>query len=1111
MICARNIITANFSGGTSATTAPLWQWDYGQVLCITGIEDLPAAFEVHFSTNRAGGVSTTAVGADGQVTIPNVLLTIGKNLNAWIYLSDSEGEGETEYSILIPVKARPMPETYDTEASGEFDDVVRQVSEYAETAQTAADNAGASASAAAASADSAEASATAAEAAKTAAETAQGKAEDAQAAAETAAQTATEKAQQTAQDAAQAAQSKADAESAAQRAEAAQTGAESAKTDAETVAQGAADSASAASASATEAGQAASAAAQSATAAAGSATTAQGAAQTATAKAGEASASATAAAASETAAQTAQTAAETAAGTATASAATATTKAGEAAQSASSAAASEAAAEAAATRAETAAATLTVDDALSDVSENPVQNKVITGEVTQLKSAIDRNKRDIQSTTNYGSRIVNDGQFVPYYVNSGIWGYNADSLSAVIYMTPGYSYTVFAKGTHNRYRIYASNSIAQGATPTLVYQTDSIHTATGDSYTYSNSNGYKYLLCFMNYSATQSIEFSVTEVFGDTSQQFAVNNVQVLTAEESSNLVNKAILDSTSYSNIYDGVIYSKSYNSSNSKLRDDGNGRMIIFDVKNDLSYQINVSAILLNRYIVYGSLDGETYTEIYRVQTSDVTSNESHVITNSNDYASVAVMVYYGSSAALFDGDISVYEFSGDTLPQFTDNGVSIYTKDQIDKDFSRFKATKYTLEYETLKFTGGITAEMDNLCLIAYKMVFGAFPNYQGFLLLDATTNKFYYADSNLENITYVFDWDMTLSSNVNPQDYLCTITVDGDVVFLRKWARENPIIYPASDYASPVCVNFGDDPAPYGFLESISCVQFADGSFVFGEYAKHSLAGEQANDRRNIWRVTKPYTSKSSWSIAHSFKHVYYESSVSDEPNNEIGHIHAIVYDWYADRLYCSTGDIDRHCRVWVSTDKGISWSEVASNGQKYRALGMVFTENAAYWATDSFYGNHNLWKVERDSSNILDFTTITLVCSMESPIDGTGTSNGSQATYGMVLFRNPKGILFLERAEPRSDNLLDITFYSFDDEKLYCICTLGKASDLASLVEPNRNGLPNQCFTDYQPDTCNYAVTGGGQKVRPNTTDILHNSATNYVGVIKMAVRLIQQG
>ncbi len=53
----------------------------------------------------------------------------------------------------------------------------------------------------------------------------------------------------------------------------------------------------------------------------------------------------------------------------------------EAAQSASDA-------ENAAERAEAAAATLTVDDALSDTSTNPVQNKVITGEVAQVKSQI---------------------------------------------------------------------------------------------------------------------------------------------------------------------------------------------------------------------------------------------------------------------------------------------------------------------------------------------------------------------------------------------------------------------------------------------------------------------------------------------------------------------------------------------------------------------------------------------------------------------------------------------------------------------------------------------------------------------------------------------------
>ena len=423
MDCARNIITAAFPAGkTETTTAPLWQWDYGQVLCITGI-DLPAAFEVHFSTNRTGGVSTVAVGADGQVTIPNDLLTIGKNLNAWIYLSDAQGEGETEYAITIPVKARPMPETYDAEVSGEFDDVVRQVSEYAQIAQTAADNAGASASAAATSASEAAASASAAESAKTAAETAQGEAEDAQAAAETAAQTATQKAQQTAQDAAQTAQSKADAESAAGRAEAAETGAESAKMDAETAAQGAADSAAAASASATNAGQAAASADQSATAAAQSAASIEGDVQIASQKASEAQTAADQAVAAKDAAVTAQQGAETAATNAGQSASTASTKAAEAAQSASNAAASETEAEAAATRAETAAASLTVDSALSDTSVNPVQNKVITGAITDVKSAI-KALEDLPDKVEQLERVVYDKR----YGVSGI-GQSASALT----------------------------------------------------------------------------------------------------------------------------------------------------------------------------------------------------------------------------------------------------------------------------------------------------------------------------------------------------------------------------------------------------------------------------------------------------------------------------------------------------------------------------------------------------------------------------------------------------------------------------------------------------------------------------------------------------------
>lgn len=854
----------------------------------------------------------------------------------------------------------------------------------------------------------------------------------------------------------------------------------------------------------------------------------------------------------------------------------------------------------------------------------------LTTDVSDLKNAINR-------ITNYGNVVVNSGQFQNYWVNNGVFEANADSLMAVIPMQAGYKYLVSAIGNHNRFRIYVSNTIAEGSTPTEVYRSEPVHAVTGDTYEYTNTNNYTYLLCFMNYLTEQSMTFRVTESFGDETEPFTVNGVELYTKEQTDEAIENAVEGITPYRNIFDGV-YVNQYPGTGGVIVDTDNARSARFNVKPNYTYHIHAVGNT-NRFIVYGGQNG-VFTEITRIQTADITGNDELSVTNTN-YTEFLVMLYFGTGGSSFACSTTVYESQTAEL-HFSVNGTQVYTAEETDELLNDLKAetseeirdnsadkyvysknlynisdsiggysiasatgelvelpsarssnfieispyTKYTfstkhvvawydenktfisgvpssdtaltltsptnakyfrfshqilidevmvnegetalpyqpydvclqpeylppikkyaLDFSTVKYTEGITVSMNNLMLMAYKMAFGSFPNYQGFLLLDGTDNKFYFADSNMQNIKYVFDWDLSLANNVSPQDYLYTITADGDIICLRKWKRENPIIYPHTDYTSPVRVDFGNNPAPYGFLESISCVQFDDGSFVFGEYAKHSLTDEQNNDRRNIWRVTKPYTNVSNWTIAHSFKHVFYESPASDEPNNEIGHIHTVVYDFYADILYCSTGDIDRHCRVWASEDKGITWAEVASNGQKYRALGMTFTDDSAYWATDSFNANHNLWKVNRDANGELDFSTLTMLCSLEpsSRRSGTQATTGSQATYGMILMREPYGILMLERAEPRSDNKLDILFYSLENEKLYTVATLGKADDLASLVEPNRNGLCNQCFTDYQPDTCGYALTGGGQMVRPNTTDVLHNSSTNYIGVLKLKV------
>ena len=101
------ITRAVFGGLRSTTTANLWQYDYGQVLLISGI-DLPDWYEVHFSNQERDGEAKGQIGDASGVQIPDEYLTSGDDIYAFIFLHDGETDGETEYKIHIPVKERPL-------------------------------------------------------------------------------------------------------------------------------------------------------------------------------------------------------------------------------------------------------------------------------------------------------------------------------------------------------------------------------------------------------------------------------------------------------------------------------------------------------------------------------------------------------------------------------------------------------------------------------------------------------------------------------------------------------------------------------------------------------------------------------------------------------------------------------------------------------------------------------------------------------------------------------------------------------------------------------------------------------------------------------------------
>lgn len=158
------MITAVFNDKMDYTIAyGLWQWDYGQVLRIQGLDFNQISIEVHFSLSPDNAESLVAIGvvkdvdyqstivSDGEeytvnetttvldVVIPKNMLwnNIKKNYTIYVFLlSTNEESGETLKRIIMPVRVKPKPIYSVTPEDEElFHRVVEEVNTFAETAK----------------------------------------------------------------------------------------------------------------------------------------------------------------------------------------------------------------------------------------------------------------------------------------------------------------------------------------------------------------------------------------------------------------------------------------------------------------------------------------------------------------------------------------------------------------------------------------------------------------------------------------------------------------------------------------------------------------------------------------------------------------------------------------------------------------------------------------------------------------------------------------------------------------------------------------------------------------------------------------------------------------
>ena len=125
-----------FSSSPTARVKDIWQWNYGQILRIDGL-NLPEAVEVHFSLDETGGEAKRRIGVTKEgvtdVRIPDFIVEADRSTNytayAFIYVADRE-YGNTVKKIAMEITSRPRPEAFIKPCEKDlFDDAIEATRE----------------------------------------------------------------------------------------------------------------------------------------------------------------------------------------------------------------------------------------------------------------------------------------------------------------------------------------------------------------------------------------------------------------------------------------------------------------------------------------------------------------------------------------------------------------------------------------------------------------------------------------------------------------------------------------------------------------------------------------------------------------------------------------------------------------------------------------------------------------------------------------------------------------------------------------------------------------------------------------------------------------------
>ncbi|MFQ5685029.1 MAG: hypothetical protein ACE5GV_00060 [Candidatus Scalindua sp.] len=102
---------------------------------------------------------------------------------------------------------------------------------------------------------------------------------------------------------------------------------------------------------------------------------------------------------------------------------------------------------------------------------------------------------------------------------------------------------------------------------------------------------------------------------------------------------------------------------------------------------------------------------------------------------------------------------------------------------------------------------------------------------------------------------------------------------------------------------------------------------------------------------------------------------------------IRHIHGLFYDQYEDCIWCTSGDMEKECKILKTNDSFVTVELVGEGDETWRTVSVLFTEDGIYYGMDGQFCQNYIYRIDRKTKERTQLSKVDGPVYYSKKIDG----------------------------------------------------------------------------------------------------------------------------